>query len=277
MAGTRDNVPMGFETAQDSERWDREAEFFDREEYSEGPIPENTIRRYLECANPYTPAEYPFAIFGDVRGKHVLELGCGDGGNAVILALKGATVVGIDVSRRAIAAARNKARLHGVAGSTEFFATPAESYLKESRSETFDIICGFGVLHHLIPVLDSVMSNLKRVAREDTLCMFTEPVMPRSLRKVRLKLPVPVHGTPDERPLDERDLAIIRRHFPGMQVHFQRLLTRFWWRLAGGRAEDYSGPRRFLYRLLCRVDRVLLCVPVLRGLAANVVIVSTPR
>lgn len=48
-------------------------------------------------------------LLGDVRGKRVLDVGCGDGDLAVELARRGAMVVGLDASPAMIAAARARA------------------------------------------------------------------------------------------------------------------------------------------------------------------------
>lgn len=48
-------------------------------------------------------------LLGEVRGKRVLDVGCGDGDLAVELARRGATVVGLDASPAMIAAARERA------------------------------------------------------------------------------------------------------------------------------------------------------------------------
>lgn len=261
----------------DQDRWDKEARFFNAEEYNEGPIPESTVQRYRECRHPFTPAEYPFAILGDVRGKRIFELGCGDGGNAVLLALKGADVVGVDVSPRAIEIAKNKARLHGVEDRTEFYAMPLESYLERTITK-FDIICGFAVLHHLLPVLDTVMTNLKWLAHENTTYLFTEPISTsHCLRRIRLMLPIKVHATPGERPLEIQDLAILKRHLPAAELHPQIFLVRLWDRFLGGRVEDYSAQRRTVYYTLCRIDKALCSLPGARALAAGGVIISQPH
>lgn len=45
-------------------------------------------------------------FLGDVRGKRVLDAGCGEGSNTRLLAQHGATIAGIDISPRMIGAAR---------------------------------------------------------------------------------------------------------------------------------------------------------------------------
>src|SRR5205823_5681233 len=109
-----------------------------------------------------------------------------------------------------------RARMHGVSDRVEFYALPVETYLQQAGGK-FDIICGFGILHHLLPVLGAVLDDLKKLATARTTFLFTEPVSLSSrLRRLRLMLPLRVQGTPDERPLEERDLAIIRQRLPHM-------------------------------------------------------------
>ena len=48
-------------------------------------------------------------MLGDVRGRNILDLGCGDGGYARELARGGAAVVGVDGSERLIELARQRA------------------------------------------------------------------------------------------------------------------------------------------------------------------------
>jgi 2-polyprenyl-3-methyl-5-hydroxy-6-metoxy-1,4-benzoquinol methylase len=240
------------------ERWKAERDFFDAEEYSQGPVPANTIERYTLCRKPFLPAEYPFWILGDIRGKRILELGSGDGGNSVLLALKGATVCGIDISPRAVEIATRRARMHGVGDRVTFHALPLESYVRQTE-EKFDIICGFAILHHLLPVLDELVIQMKRLAHPQTAFLFAEPVsLSRRLRQLRLALPLRIHATPGERPLEPQDLAILRRHLPNLQVEYFGLALRVWARFLPGRYEDFSPLRRMIFDACGRLDRALL-------------------
>jgi ubiquinone/menaquinone biosynthesis C-methylase UbiE len=58
---------------------------------------------------PDGPSERELRLLGDVKGKRVLELGCGTGTTAVSLAQQGAVVISIDTSDARIAAARERA------------------------------------------------------------------------------------------------------------------------------------------------------------------------
>jgi len=52
------------------------------------------------------PTERELRLLGDVKGKRVLELGCGSGAAAIALARQGAVVIGIDSSHERLAEAR---------------------------------------------------------------------------------------------------------------------------------------------------------------------------
>ncbi|MGE3916851.1 MAG: methyltransferase domain-containing protein [Hyphomicrobiaceae bacterium] len=81
-------------------------------------------------------------LIGDVAGKRVLEVGCGDGALAVELARRGARVTGIDGSPRMIEAARDSAAAAGVA--IELTTGPAEALPLADGS--FDLIVAQTIL-----------------------------------------------------------------------------------------------------------------------------------
>jgi SAM-dependent methyltransferase len=58
---------------------------------------------------PDVPTEQELRLLGDLKGKRILELGCGAGGAAVAFARQGATVIAIDASPAALKAARTLA------------------------------------------------------------------------------------------------------------------------------------------------------------------------
>src|SRR3984893_5464606 len=60
---------------------------------------EANVQRYMNPspATPY-PLEYAFHLLGDVSGSLVLDLGCGNGENSLLVARRQARVIGLDVS-----------------------------------------------------------------------------------------------------------------------------------------------------------------------------------
>src|SRR2546423_1129915 len=66
---------------------------------------------YLNHESWIAPA---FALFGDVAGKRVLDLGCGHGMASVVLARQGADVTACDLSLGYVREARARAAANGV-------------------------------------------------------------------------------------------------------------------------------------------------------------------
>jgi SAM-dependent methyltransferase len=77
----------------------------------------------------------------ELRGRLVLDVGCGMGRFAEVATRWGARVVGIDLSVAAAVAARNLA-------DREFVALQADVFELPFAPETFDYIYSVGVLHH---------------------------------------------------------------------------------------------------------------------------------
>ena len=166
---------------------------------------ESNIQRYLNpgSTTPY-PLEYAFHLLGDVRGRTVLDFGCGSGENAVLLARRGARVVACDISEALVDLARRRLELHGLADSVRFVV--ASAHLLPLRDGSVDVVFGIAILHHLD--LGIVASETRRVLRHGGRAIFQEPVRnSRVLRALRSMIP---HRAADisryERPLTDAEL-----------------------------------------------------------------------
>ena len=105
---------------------------------------------------------------GTLKGKKVLNIGCGGGIEAEWLTKKGAEVVGIDISVDFVLVAlerfkRNNIKAYFVQGNGEYLPFADNS---------FDIVFIYGTLHH-IPQTNKVISEAFRVANE--LLVGSEP------------------------------------------------------------------------------------------------------
>ena len=166
---------------------------------------------YLDHETWIRPA---FAMLGDIRGKDVLDYGCGHGMASVVLARHGARVTGIDLSAGYVQEARRRADANEVAA--EFRQADAEALPFADRS--FDAVWGCAILHHLD--LRRAGAELRRVLRVGGVAVFCEPWGGNPLLDVaRRYLPYPgKHRTADERPLRSADLAPLREQFPDLDV-----------------------------------------------------------
>jgi SAM-dependent methyltransferase len=274
--------PRILNTARNTAVWASEAAFFDAQAVAaagrvQAGVPRDVLERYRHPTRPWHNKEFRFRLLGDVDGVRILDVGCGMGENAVLLASRGALVTGVDVSAKSIDAARRLANATPLARRPEFVCAPLETaHLEE---DSFDVLWGDGVLHHVLHDLDGILARIVRFGREGALVVFSEPVdrVP-GMRRLRRLLPVPLDGTPDERPLVEREVALTRRHFPDLQVtafSFVGRLNRLL--LPGGSLERATPGRRAASELLTRADAALLSLPVLSRLGGVLVMVGHVR
>lgn len=209
---------------------------------------------------------------GDLTDRLILDVGCGDGQNAVLLAELGARVVGLDISRKAIELAKQRAEMSGVADRCEFVSSPLES--APDLGGPFDIVWGDAILHHLIPVLDESLQLLTSMTREGGLHVYSEPVnFCHTLRRIRHMIPVKTDATPDERPLERPEIETLKSHLTDLQIvpfHFMGRLHRFI--LKQGSFENSSIPRRYSSRGIALADKWLLKIPYVDRLAGYAVL-----
>src|SRR5262245_16680390 len=131
------------------------------------------IERYLAPpADASFASEYAYNLLGDVRGKDVLDLGCGDGENTILLVNRGAKVCGIDISDTRIALARRRMEVNGIADGFEFFTGSAHELPFPDRS--FDVIFGMATLYNFD--LELASREIWRVLRPGGYAVFKEPV-----------------------------------------------------------------------------------------------------
>lgn len=254
-----------------TDRWDAEASFFDREAEAArsrlNPVSERALLRYRSLRRRRWNKEFRFRLLGDLSGLRVLDVGCGDGSNSMLLALQGAVVTGVDISANAIEVAKERARINKVDDRTRFICAPFEDASLPAAS--FDVIWIDAVLHHLIPVLPESLRQLRRLRAKGGVLIATEPVtLNRSLRALRLRLPVSTHATPDERPLEDDEIAEMARVFPElMTFHFHLLARVMRWVLPDHTLETASLMRRFIANAICLADVALFVLPPMRALA----------
>jgi 2-polyprenyl-3-methyl-5-hydroxy-6-metoxy-1,4-benzoquinol methylase len=87
-----------------------------------------------------------FRLIGNVKGKRVLDLACGEGCNTRILAKNGAIVVGVDFLERLIELARQKETEERL--DITYYVSDAAD-LKELPSNYFDLVTCFMALHDI--------------------------------------------------------------------------------------------------------------------------------
>lgn len=94
------------------------------------------------------PHLFDFADFRSVKGKKVLEIGCGIGTTSINFARSGATkVTAVDLSEKSLEVAKQRAEIFGLTN-IEFIQGNAEELSRFLPKEEYDLIFSFGVIHH---------------------------------------------------------------------------------------------------------------------------------
>jgi SAM-dependent methyltransferase len=166
---------------------------------------ESTIGRYMNPpADTCFPLEYAYHLLGDVRGKLVLEFGCGSGENTVLLARRGAQVYSLDISEALIQVAKQRVAVNGISDDVKFCV--ASAYHIPMRDESVDVVFGMGVLHHLD--LERAGREVRRVLRKGGRAIFKEPIRNSKLIGwVRGLIPYRAPNiSPFERPLTDAEM-----------------------------------------------------------------------
>ncbi len=118
---------------------------------------------------PYSPGEKELQIIGDVKGLDVLELGCGGGQIAVVLAKWGAkSVTGMDISDEQIGYAWELAQEQEV--EARFLQGNVED-LSALDDDSFDLVVSSHALNY-VENLSQVFAESARVLRPGGCCVF---------------------------------------------------------------------------------------------------------
>jgi 2-polyprenyl-3-methyl-5-hydroxy-6-metoxy-1,4-benzoquinol methylase len=151
--------------------------------------------RFDDKPHPWRPYESLVRMLGNVRGKRILDAGCGDGWLSIILAKRGAYVEGFDISRSAISFAEQRAAVHDVADRCTF--RMASAYELPYSDSFFDAVIGSALLHHLGDKV-RFANELRRVMKPNSMAVFQEPFgNSLVLERLRTLLPVP-SSSPDD-------------------------------------------------------------------------------
>jgi SAM-dependent methyltransferase len=168
---------------------------------------ETQMARYMAPSlDSVFPLEYAYALLGDVAGRTVLDLGCGSGENSLLLARRGAEVIGVDISESLLALARQRLAANGCAAAAVHFV-PASAHRLPIPDASVDVVLGVAILHHLD--LDATSREVFRVLRPGGRAIFEEPVRDSQLvGAVRKLMPYRAPDvSPFERPLTTPELS----------------------------------------------------------------------
>lgn len=128
-------------------------------------------------------------LLGDVRGRELIDVGCGTGRHALRLASAGARVTGVDFSEGMLHKARAKPGADQVRWIAHDLSCPPLPF----DAESFDrVVCGLVVEH--IARLDPFMAELRRLCRPDGIVVISAMHPAMMLRGISARFTDPRTG-----------------------------------------------------------------------------------
>ena len=198
----------------------------------------------------------------------VLVVGCSTG-TVTPLARKGANVIGIDISKEAIAHLNYAIQKEGL--STNATAIVMDAEKPEFPENSFDLICCSGVLHHLD--INRSLNNWHKLLKTNGRIVMLEPLKWNPFAAIYRHF-TPAERTPNEHPLSRSDIIMIKKYFYNTWLTpinlFTPLSLLFTFYLNLPRIAKVS------YIFFSMIDKFLFkCIPVLKYFSWSMIIECT--
>ncbi len=151
-----------------------ESKLVEEESFHDRMIDEQDTRGgyFYEWGLSAEAISHAHSLLGDVRGKHILDYGCGTGDETIRLARLGAMVAAIDIANNMVLVTKARATSAGV--NDRVIAAKMYGEDLHFADGTFDIIFGISVIHHV--AIDMAGPEIYRVLKPGGKAIFVEPL-----------------------------------------------------------------------------------------------------
>ena len=158
-------------------------------------------------------------LCSNTKNSEVLDYGCGDGTYAEkVLKFHPKKITGIDISEISIKDAKERAKNQNL--KIDYSVDNCEE--TKFDNESFDIIYGTGILHHL--KIDKCLIEINRILKQNGKLVFIEPLGTNPFINMYRKL-TPKSRSVDEHPLVEKDFRYLKSKFTDIKINYYGFLT----------------------------------------------------
>lgn len=242
----------------------------------------NTIDVAYMNESPTIPEiRHIMRALGDIRGKRIIDLGCGLGETSVYFALKGARVTAVDLSPEMLKVVDRLSRRYHVRVRKTLASV---EHLSLKKNEKFDVVYAGNLFHHVS--IPATMASILPHMHKDSVLVCWDPVRYNPIINIYRKIAVNVRS-PGERPFGLTEIRYLRQYFRESTVSWYWLTsllifiymylierrnpnTERYWKAVIMEGRKWS----WLYLPLSALDRIILTLlPFLRPLCWNVILV----
>ncbi|HUS30086.1 MAG TPA: class I SAM-dependent methyltransferase [Kofleriaceae bacterium] len=150
-----------------------EAEFANRDYAAHAndlELSDEMFAKYSRPAELWDWRQLAAMMLGNVKGKALLDYGCGMGEESVYWAKLGAQVTAIDISEVGVSTTKRRAEYHKL----DIHAFEMRCDPTSFPAASFDRIHGMGILHHV--GIDNALAEVWRLLRPGGIAVFLEPM-----------------------------------------------------------------------------------------------------
>ena len=203
---------------------------------------------------------YNFLKFNS-KNSHLLDYGCGIGNSLEkVISFKPDKITGIDISEVSIEKAKKIPKMNT---NIELFVDNCEK--TKFDANTFDLVYGTGILHHLN--IDMCLKEINRILKPRGKLLFVEPLGTNPLINLYRKL-TPNSRSIDEHPLVNNDFELIKKYFKKIKIKHYGFLTLVFFPF-------YTTPKNsIIFNILKNIDQLIFKINIFKKLAWSVLIVA---